>query len=57
MDRKLKLLIVDLIVNINLDYLKKIVHNLFTTNIQGGVQYLKKIVHNLFTTNIQGGVL
>ena len=32
-----KLLIIELIVNINLDYLKKTVHNLFTTNIQGGV--------------------
>ena len=33
-----KLLIVDLIVNIILDYLKKTVHNVFTitTNIQGG---------------------
>ena len=27
----------DLIVNINLDYLKKTVHNLFTTSMQGGV--------------------
>ena len=32
-----KLLIIDLIVNLNLDYLKKTVHNLFTTNTQGGV--------------------
>ena len=32
-----KLLITDLIVNINLDYLKKTVHNLFTTNIEGSV--------------------
>ena len=30
-----KFLIIDLIVNINLDYLKKTVRNLFTTNIQG----------------------
>ena len=38
MVRKLKAFkIIDLIVNINLDYLKKTVHNLFTTNIQGGV--------------------
>ena len=34
-----KILIIDLIVNIILDYLKKTVHNAFTitTNIQGGV--------------------
>ena len=31
------LLIIDLIVNINLDYLKKTVHKLFTTNIEEGV--------------------
>ena len=39
MVRKLKILIIDLIVNINLDYLKKTVHNVFTitTNIQGSV--------------------
>ena len=38
MVRKLKAFkIIDLIVNISLDYLKKTVHNLFTTNIQGGV--------------------
>ena len=38
MVRKLKAFkIIDLIVNINLDYLKKTVHNLFTTNIQGDV--------------------
>ena len=33
----LKLSIIDLIVSINLDNLKKTVHNLFTTNIQGSV--------------------
>ena len=32
-----KLLIIDIIVNINLDYLKKAVHNLSATNIQGRV--------------------
>ena len=37
MVRKLKLLIIYLIVNINLDYLQKAVHNRFTTKIQGGV--------------------
>ena len=39
MVRKLKALMIDLIVNIILDYLKKTVHNLFTitTNIQGVV--------------------
>ena len=34
--RKIKAFI-DLIVKINLDYLKKNVHNLFTTNMQGGI--------------------
>ena len=37
MVRKLKPLIIDLIVNINLYYLKTTVHNLFTTNVQIGV--------------------
>ena len=39
MVRKLKALMIDLIVNIILDYLKKTVHKLFTitTNIQGVV--------------------
>ena len=32
-----KLLIIDFIVSIDLDYLKKTVHNLFATNIQGVV--------------------
>ena len=43
MVRKPKVLIIDLIVNIILDYLKNTVHNLFTitTNIEGGV-LLKK---------------
>ena len=37
-------LIIDLIVNINLDYLKKTVHNQLTTNIQGGI--LKQVLRN-----------
>ena len=39
MVRKVKCLVIDLIVNIIFDYLKKTVHKLFTitTNIQGGV--------------------
>ena len=41
MVRKLKLLIIDVIVSINLDFLKKTVHNLFTTNIQVGVLWNK----------------
>ena len=36
MVRKLKDLIIDLIVNIVLDYVRKTVHNPFTTNIHGG---------------------
>ena len=34
---KLKAFNYHLVANINLDYLKKTLHNLFTTNIQGGV--------------------
>ena len=39
MVRKLKILIIDVIDNIILDYLKRAVHNVFTitTNIQGSV--------------------
>ena len=37
MVRKLKLLIIDPIVNVVLDYFKKTVQKLFTSSIQGGV--------------------
>ena len=51
MVRKLKALMIDLIVNIILDYLKKTVRNLFTitTNIQGSV--LKKKSSGTFKQN------
>ena len=48
MVRKLKAF--DLIVNINVDYLKKTLHSLFTTNIQGGV--LQNIPSETFNQNI-----
>ena len=41
--RNQKLLIIDLIVNIILDYLKKTVDNLFPTNVQGGVLKLSPL--------------
>ena len=47
MVRKLKAF--DLIVNINVDYLKKTLHSLFTTNIQGGV--LQNIPSETFNQN------